>query len=132
MNFLVVDVQQCGGVTQIVLLHLPHGAMLLAKHFKISLSTFKPYDIKGNYLKDAARYDLLGKMCNYVHGYSIDEEWCDAMHQPVGCDAQLNLNKLIMAHSLTKDSCGDPNIKALRLLGDCDEEWTEDKFCVET
>ena len=127
-NFLIVDVQQCGGITQIVLLHFPHGAMLLAKHFKIKPSKFKPQDIDGIDLKNAAKYDLQQKMCNCVHGHSLDAAWCNTMYRPVGCNAQLQLNKLVMDHYSYSDLYRNNEINALRLLQDRDEEWKEKDF----
>ena len=126
--FLIVDVQQCGGIIQIVLLHFPHGAMLLAKHFKIKSSKFKSEDIDGIDLKKAAIYDLQQKMSNCVHGHSLDAAWCNAMYQPVGCNAQLQLNDLIMDNYSYSDLYGNPEINALRMLGDCDEDWKEENF----
>lgn len=127
-NFLILDVQQGGGITQIVLLHFPHGAMLLAKHFKIKSSKFKAEDIDGIDLKKAAIYDLQQKMSKCVHGHSLDSAWCDAMYQPVGCNAQLQLNKLIMDRYPYSDLHENPEINALRMLQDCDEDWKEEFF----
>lgn len=125
-NFLVVDVQNCGGLTQIVLLHFPHGAMLLAKKFKIRFSKFKASDSEGVDLAKAAEYDLQKKLSQSVHGYSLDSEWCSAMYQPVGCNSNLELNPLVMKQNSSLGS--SPEIRALRYLQDCDEGWKEENF----
>lgn len=127
-HFLVVDVQRCGGITQIVLLHIPHGAMLLAEHFKIRSSKFKPKDCDGMDLKKAAEYDLQQKMSDCVHGHSLDENWCKAMCQPVGCNARLQLNRLHGKPYPYADPSGNSESRALSLLQDCDGEWDEAFF----
>ena len=127
-NFLVVDVQKCGGVTQVVLLHFPHGAMLLANQFKIKFSKFKPIDSAGVNLNKAAEYDLQIKFGECVHGHSLDSKWCDAMFQPVGCNQNLEPNKLIMESDLDNSYFAHSGLTPLDLLEDRDYEWKKERF----
>ena len=95
-----------------------HGALSIL--MELTLLTFD--------LKQAAQYDLQQKMSHCVHGHSLDAAWCSAMHQPVGCNAQWKLNPLIMNHYSYTDFYGNPEITALRMLQDRDEEWKEEYF----
>ena len=127
-NFLVVDVQQCGGVTQIVLLHFPHGAMLLAKKHKVKFSKYNPKDKNDVDLKKAAAYDLQDKLNECVHGHSLNKEWIKTMYQPIGLDKNMKPNKLIM-HVYSSSDFESPNMNAaLRSLQDRDEDWNEEHF----
>lgn len=127
-HFLVIDVQKIAGVTQVVLLHIPHGAMMLAKRFKLRSSLFKPVDEDGNQLKKAALLDLNKKYNECVHGHSLNETWCQAMYQPVGCDSQFKLNPLIMQTYVTWEGFSEDNYYKLFSLGDRDKEWEESLF----
>ncbi len=88
--FVVVDVFRYAGKTQILLVKIPHGAYVLAKKYGFN---FKKLDegseIQGVSLKDFARIDFEYKMTASVHGHSINEEWTEAMHHPVGLDKSM-------------------------------------------
>lgn len=78
-NFIVIDIQSYAGTTQIVLLHLPNATIELIKKYNISLN---PSWI--NQLKQIALLDLQLKSGKLVHGHSLNENWVDAMADPIG------------------------------------------------
>lgn len=88
--FLVYDVSTYAGVTQIVLLQLPHGFFKLTQHEELSLKKLKALSPDGENLKSFARIDLQEKMAEPVHGYSLSEEWKEKMAQPIGLDESLH------------------------------------------
>lgn len=88
--FLVMDIQQFGGVTQIVLLQMPHGAIELAKKNNVRLNKTRARSEDGYGLSSASLYDLQTKMGSYVHEYSLSDYWNAAMSQPIGLDKHSN------------------------------------------
>ena len=119
-TFLVYDVQHIGGVTQVVLLYFPHGAMLLAKEFKVKYTKYKPKDINDVPLKKAAEQDLINALGQYIHGHSLNDDWCERMYRPVGCNEMMKLNKLVMTPYPESMEC--------LLMNDCDERWSRDMY----
>lgn len=89
--FIVLDVQQFGGVTQVLLLQIPYGAVLLAKERHIRLSKLaKKARTEDNYtLTSYAKVDLQEKLEAPVHGLSLSRYWQEAMRQPVGLDSDM-------------------------------------------
>ena len=126
-HFLVVDVQSYGSVKQVVLLHFPHGAMLLAKKFDVKFTKYKPKDAEGITLKKAAESDLQLKMGDSVHGHSLDDEWVKAMFQPVGLDKDLHLNEIIL-HPYPDEWYNQTETVDLYCLQDVDKQWKEKDF----
>ena len=88
--FVVVDVFHHLGKTQILLVKIPHGAYVLAKKHGFSFKYInEESDIQGLSLSDFARIDFEDKMTDSVHGHSIDDEWTEAMYQPIGLDQSM-------------------------------------------
>lgn len=88
--FVVVDVYEYAGKTQILLIKIPHGAWVLGKangyRFR-NILTGSP--IYGLTLRDYAQMDFREKMNEPVHGHSLDDEWNTSMHQPIGLDCNM-------------------------------------------
>ena len=97
--FQVLDIFVYCGVTQILLLHLPYGAIKLANKFDLNLSKLKPLVENGLDLKTFARLDLQDKMNKSIHGYSLNDYWTDAMRHPLGLNSE---NKIIPLFPLDK------------------------------
>ena len=88
--FVVMDVFRFAGKTQILLVKIPHGAYVLAKKYGFNFEELdEESDIQGVSLSDYARIDFEEKMTSPVHGHSIDDEWTEAMYQPVGLDKSM-------------------------------------------
>ena len=88
--FVVADVYEYAGKTQILLVNIPHGAWVLGKangYLFRNIPNSSP--VYGLSLKDYARMDFREKMSESVHGHSLDEEWNTSMHQPVGLDSNM-------------------------------------------
>ena len=88
--FVVADVYEYAGKTQILLINIPHGAWVLGKangYLFRNIPNSSP--VYGLSLKDYARMDFREKMSESVHGHSLDEEWNTSMHQPVGLDSNM-------------------------------------------
>lgn len=89
--FVVSDIYNYAGKTQILLLKMPYAAYILGKEHGIKFQNFK-YEGKhsGFNLKNFARNDFRCNMSDKVHGYSLSEEWSTAMYQPIGLNKQMN------------------------------------------
>lgn len=89
--FVVLDTQQFGGVTQVLLLQIPYGAVMLAKQHNIRLSKLAKKARTDDYytLTSYARTDLQAKLGEAVHGHSLSAYWQEAMRQPVGLDDKM-------------------------------------------
>ncbi len=88
--FAVMDVFRFAGKTQILLVKIPHGAYVLAKKYGFNFEIMdEESDIQGVSLTDFARIDFEDKISAPVHGHSIDDEWTEAMYQPVGLDKSM-------------------------------------------
>lgn len=72
--FLVYDVSTYAGVTQIVLLQLPHGFFNLAQQEGLNLKKIKACAPDYEMLKSYARMDLQEKRAQPVHGYSLSDK----------------------------------------------------------
>ncbi len=85
--FVVLDVFRYAGKAQILLVKIPHGAYVLAEKHGYNIEGLDEVSrIRGNTLSDFARFDFRDKMTDPVHGHSLDDEWTEAMHQPIGLD----------------------------------------------
>ena len=131
--FMVYDVVKHSGVTQIVLLQLPHGAIQLAKTVGIRLSTLEAYAPDGRNLKTFARNDIEEKMGDPVHGYSLSELWTEKMKQPIGLDNNL-LPIALEREVLNIEYTSYYNLDSYYNLfvEDRDYEWEKWKFMKET
>lgn len=87
--FIVYDVFTYAGVTQIVLLQLPYGAVKLANEEGFNYSKVKAFGPDCSNLKDYARNDLKSKLNGPVHGCSLSEKWIQKMWQPIGLDEKM-------------------------------------------
>lgn len=88
--FMVYDVFQYMGKTQVVLLQLPARALLLAQEQGIKLTQIKAFTEDAEKLKDFARRDFCTKMSMPIHGHSLSPTWTEAMYQPIGLDNHMN------------------------------------------
>ena len=69
---------------------IPHGAYVLAKKYGFNFETLDDEShMQGLCLSDYARLDFEDKMTDPVHGHSIDDEWTEAMYQPIGLDRSM-------------------------------------------
>lgn len=88
--FVVSDVYNYAGKTQILLLNMPYAAYTLGIKHGIK---FRYFNFDGKFsdfkLKDFARSDFCNKMSEKVHGYSLSEEWSTAMYHPIGLDNKM-------------------------------------------
>ena len=127
--FLVRDVCMQAGVTQVLLLHLPKGALKLAHKYNADLSKLDIRVWHDMTISDAARLDLSKKLSDVVHGKSLSDYWIKMMYQPVGMDSDMNLLPLE-----TDGGCNEGgDVKELETyLEKCqdDEErlWKETRF----
>ena len=121
--FLVCDVQRCGSVSQVVLLHLPQPVVFLAEKYRLNLGKFKAKDCFGMPLVQAAEYDLQHKLCACVHGDSLSEERVREMYQPVGLDSSM---QLVSSHRLLAQSTRDSIQSTSMYVGNY--EWEERRF----
>ncbi len=97
--FVVADVFRLAGKTQILLVKIPHGAYVLAEKHGFDFKRLDAEsDIQGVSLSEFARTDFESNMSAYVHGHSLNDEWVEAMRQPVG------LSQSMRPVSLKKDS----------------------------
>ena len=127
-HFLVVDVQRYAGTTQVVLLHFPHGAMLLAQQYGISASNFKPKGRDYLSLKEAARRDLLMRCAESVYGYSLQSRFTNLMQQPVGCDSTSSLLPLVSQPYSSLENYSTALWDILYDARDCDTDWDSNRF----
>lgn len=87
--FLVKDLFQSAGVTQVLLLHLPTGVVRLAQKHGVNLLKV-PAKVEGRSLSEAAKTDLQLKQAQLIHGLSLSDEWVRKMHRPIGLDEHLH------------------------------------------
>lgn len=138
--FLVYDVSTYAGITQIVLLQLPHGFVQLAQQEGISLKKIKAYSPEGEELKSFSRTDLQKKMAEPVHGYSLSDSWTEKMTQPIGLDESLNLISLErddspcskLEDNLSRRGIYNLNRYYDTFMDDKDYSWRKDSFMEDT
>lgn len=87
--FMVMDVTELGGVTQILLYHLPLEVLLIAKEHHVKWNDLAPTMPDSTPLVAYAREDLSMKMSEPVHGHSISDKWVKKMYHPVGLDGDM-------------------------------------------
>lgn len=104
--FIVVDVFHYGGVTQILLLRLPHDAITLARAYGLKLTPKLLMPVAPHYepLLSYARHDLAHKMAQPIHGHSLSDRWIRKMYQPIGLDSELKPVSLTPDKAYTKDA----------------------------
>ncbi len=88
--FVVMDVFSLAGKTQILLVKIPHGAYVLGQKNGFNFVQLdEESEIQDVSLSEFARIDFEAKLSDPVHGHSIDDDWADAMYQPVGLDKSM-------------------------------------------
>lgn len=87
--FMVMDVTELAGVTQILLYHLPLEALIIAKEHHVKWNDLAPVKPGFTPLVAYAKEDLSMKMAEPVHGHSISDKWVKKMYQPVELDEQM-------------------------------------------
>ena len=131
--FLIMDVVKIAGIQQILLLHLPYGAVKLADKFKLDLSKLKAESEDGTDLRKVAIEDLQIKMTQSVYGYSLNDYWLDTMRQPLGLDSE---NKMVPLFPLAEsDKSQNEDEIALEILirlysNENSMDWQEKDFLV--
>lgn len=134
--FLVYDVSTYVGVTQIVLLQLPHGFFKLVQQEGLNLKKLKAFSPDGEDLKSFARIDLQEKMAEPVHGYSLSEEWKEKMAQPIGLDE--SLDPVSLKRDVASDNQAERNgTYSLdryydMFMEDNDYNWKRENFMTDT
>lgn len=130
--FMVYDVFECMGKTQIVLLQLPEEALHVAEHFGFKLTKLKAY-VGYEALKDFSRRDFLTKMSMHVHGHSLSPTWARAMEHPVGLDDEMKPVPL-QTDNDTEDRPADhtydwtPLSHFFKYTGFTEKKWHEASF----
>lgn len=134
-HFLVYDVSNYAGITQIVLLQLPYGFVKLARQEGLDMKEIKAYAPDGGALEAFARTDLQKKMAEPVHGYSLSAEWKEKMAQPIGLDE--SMNPILATESRTPQY--RPGNAAYNLdwyyrtfIEDSDSHWERGRFMKDT
>lgn len=135
--FLVYDITTLAGVTQITLLQLPHGFILLSEQEKINLLCVKAYHPNGIELKKFARNDLQEKMGQPVHGHSLSIKWTEKMRQPIGLDDNFQPVSLKPAPLTCNSEIEQQDIYDLdryydTFMDDHDYHWKKSKFMKDT
>ncbi len=82
--FVVLDVYEYFGVTQILLLHLPYAAIALANKYRLDIASSALRTIHFDSIKQFVRDDLETNMGKMIHGHSLSDYWVKAMHHPIG------------------------------------------------
>ncbi len=95
--FVVVDVYVYRGVTQILLLQIPHAALVLAIKNRVNIESF--VNSYCNTLKEEAQRDLKTKMSHMIHGHSLSNYWNKAMQQPIGMSYDMKPIHLKLQHN---------------------------------
>lgn len=83
-TFLVWDVYKLGGVTQVTLLYIPNEIVPIIQQHNVDLLKLNPVTAVDEPLQHAVRADLARKLCDSVHGQSLQPDWQSAMHDLVG------------------------------------------------
>ena len=134
--FLVYDVSTYAGVTQIVLLQLPHGFFNLAQQEGLDLKKIKACAPDYEALKSYSRMDLQEKMAQPVHGYSLSEKWIEKMAQPIGLNE--SLHPVSLERDVALNNQMEQNIPySLDLyydsfMDDKDYDWKRESFMKDT
>lgn len=127
--FMSLGVIKCGGVTQVLLLHLPQSAYYLAER-KDYLSIMKKCLLKeGISIAEAAEKDLQEKLGKNVHGYSLSSDWQSRMVKLVGLDAS-NEPVSMVPSPMDNQTIAENVLSSYTtvLSGDTDIDWEESNF----
>lgn len=91
LYFMVIDVFTMAGITQVLLLNLPHKAIQIVKQYGVKLTPklLNPVSPDLMPLKDYAHEDLETRMGMPFHGHSLSDKWVEKMHQPIGVDINM-------------------------------------------
>ena len=84
--FKVMDVYKKDGVTQVFLLHIPAAAAFFLGHDETAMNFMNEATGQETTLIDMARKSLDEKMQMEVHPRSLDQEFVERMHHPIGLD----------------------------------------------
>lgn len=88
--FLVTDIYKQAGITQIMLLQLPYGAIKMANEIGLSgEELLARLDLEEEI--EETHHDLHVKLTQPAHGYSLSDEWTEAMRHPIGLDTEMHL-----------------------------------------
>lgn len=89
--FIVMDVFHYADMTQVLLLQLPHDAVVYAQkqHIKMKPQSLEAVGPDDEPLVSFARHDLQIKAAEPVHGFSLSDKWVKKMWQPIGLDKNL-------------------------------------------
>lgn len=84
--FKVLDIYRLDGVTQILLLHIPESAARLFAKNKILFNFINDNPVNPMNLVEMAHESLNTKMRDEVHPRSLEHQFVERMHRPVGLD----------------------------------------------
>lgn len=84
--FKVMDVYEKEGVTQVFLLHIPGAAAFFLGHDETAMNFVNEATGQETTLIDMARKSLDEKLKMDVHPRSLDKEFVERMHHPIGLD----------------------------------------------
>lgn len=127
--FLVVDVFTQGSTTQVTLLHLPHGALLLAEEVGLShKQLLKLLKVKNTV--SAARLDLQRNFSQPAHGHSLNADWEEAMRESVGLDYHMKPYGLEPDESPTEQNSNQTYLDTCHqlVMEDYMFHWKKEKF----
>lgn len=84
--FKVMDVYEKNGVTQVFLLHIPAAAAFFLGHDETAMNFVNEATGQETTLIEMARKSLDEKMQMDVHPRSLDKDFVERMHHPIGLD----------------------------------------------
>lgn len=122
--FKVLDIYKAGGVTQVLLLHIPlSGAYFFGDDTIINF--INDSNLEHFNLIQTARQSLDTKLTQEIHPRSLDPEWCKRMNHPIGVDSDY-----YPIHLAPVPEPEDPELAALsnlihKLADDADIDFTD-------
>lgn len=84
--FKVMDVYERDGITQVFLLHIPRAAAYFLGNDETAINFMNEATGQGATLVEMARKSFDEKMQMEVHPRSLDKEFVERMHHPIGLD----------------------------------------------
>ncbi len=129
--FVVVDVYVLRGVTQILLLQIPHSALVMAIKNRVNIKSSTCFSSLFPLVR-RARKDLATKMNHMIHGHSLSSYWTQAMHHPIGMSKNMHPVHLKPQHNYKYIT--DSRDEKLfyhhydRILNDQEKHWKHHHF----
>ncbi len=129
--FLVVDVYVLRGVTQILLLQVPHAALVMAINNRVNIKSSASFSYLDPLVK-RAREDLSTKMSSMIHGHSLTTYWTHAMHHPIGLSTTMRPIHLRLQQNYRHPSASRDeqlfHYHYTRILDEQEKQWKQHHF----